>query len=497
MDSFKLYLPSNASTQHFPQNSSSAFKTRLNNPIHLTGNWEVAVESLFYKTKVIKNEESEIKVELETQHRHLVNAIYDYEFKMSKIWTYKTFGLRSLSLHPPPTYKQSIEKLNEVNREILFGLKDIFKFYFTNDAVTFKAETDAFSIALTAKMAKHCGFGSRTILTGSKPIIANKADPQELLLTDYDVSIFEQNVIKRKERIYIKSFGQGTLKPKQLIRRWKKKVAAKYDINLSFENGKVVIQNENENIALSFSKQLDICIGFHHPIFTKGTFVSPLTYLQDLKSSVTEFQWYVDIYGDELSISKAKYLSSAEFSYKFIPRSFPSIGLLYTHLNRELLTLSRKKIKEHFNSHEHSIKFSIDKDNNSKLEVGESVTIELDETLSYLLGFPKKSFVSGETIYSKMSAVAIDEREQFLCLHANVIQPISYGDEKRYILQQFLHNKTDSNGIIVKRFEPLSFLPILSNFIDQVEIKITNIHDKVINFLDSKTIVLLHFRKIQ
>ena len=48
MESFKVYLPSNACELLYPNNHPSDYKTSLDHSIHLDGEWDVGVESIFY-----------------------------------------------------------------------------------------------------------------------------------------------------------------------------------------------------------------------------------------------------------------------------------------------------------------------------------------------------------------------------------------------------------------------------------------------------------------
>ena len=50
--SFRVYLPSNASADVYPNNSPSCYTTRLRKPIQLDGDWEVGVESISYNTNI-------------------------------------------------------------------------------------------------------------------------------------------------------------------------------------------------------------------------------------------------------------------------------------------------------------------------------------------------------------------------------------------------------------------------------------------------------------
>ena len=52
MDSFKVYLPSNTSSDVFPNNTASDYTTRFDTPLELKGQWEVGLESVFYSSQI-------------------------------------------------------------------------------------------------------------------------------------------------------------------------------------------------------------------------------------------------------------------------------------------------------------------------------------------------------------------------------------------------------------------------------------------------------------
>jgi len=81
MESFKLVLPSNASYEHFPNNTSSHYKTYLHNPIQLEGQWEVAAESIYYSAN-IENEQEKGSFHFRVISKNYVpiNNVYSWQF---------------------------------------------------------------------------------------------------------------------------------------------------------------------------------------------------------------------------------------------------------------------------------------------------------------------------------------------------------------------------------------------------------------------------------
>ena len=122
MDSFKVYLPSNASPDHFPKNTASDYRTKLNRPIELNGDWEVGIESLFYSSRVFRQEEKALlEFDVYTERTVFTNDIKPYCFKVNKNNTWK--GLHTNYPDKVETNANNIEQviyyLNSINTKIL------------------------------------------------------------------------------------------------------------------------------------------------------------------------------------------------------------------------------------------------------------------------------------------------------------------------------------------------------------------------------------------
>ena len=83
MESFKLYLPSNVSTEHFPNNSSSNYQTYLHDPLQLEGEWHVAAESIYYAAD-IGDDEGEINLSVAALENIPINNLSTNRFKVGK-----------------------------------------------------------------------------------------------------------------------------------------------------------------------------------------------------------------------------------------------------------------------------------------------------------------------------------------------------------------------------------------------------------------------------
>jgi len=77
MDFFKVYLPSNACSNLYPNNTASDYRTRFDKAINLEGDWEVGVESITYSSN-LNDEREHAKMELSVKLKKVVtvNSLY-------------------------------------------------------------------------------------------------------------------------------------------------------------------------------------------------------------------------------------------------------------------------------------------------------------------------------------------------------------------------------------------------------------------------------------
>lgn len=176
MDSFKVYLPSNASTQLYPSNSPSDYRTRLDQPINVDGDWEVGIESVFYSPN-FQNEGEKARIDFVNVVTSItVNSIYPYELITGSI----SRGIGAVM--PKHAFESNGENLwsvlktiNSINDLILNPSKkktfgEVFDFHLvTTDKVRHIVYTSydrGFTLEITPKLASYMGFGKRTTFSG-------------------------------------------------------------------------------------------------------------------------------------------------------------------------------------------------------------------------------------------------------------------------------------------------------------------------------------------
>ena len=83
-----------------------------------------------------------------------------------------------------------------------------------------------------------------------------------------------------------------------------------------------------------------------------------------------------------------------------------------------------------------------------------------------------------------------------ILLMMEFIQSVSYGNKQLTVLQDFIHVVKGRN-IIEKRFQPLSYVPIIRNHIDTITVKLVNEDEIAITAKDVKTVLVLHFKRVE
>ena len=498
MDSFKIYLPSNASCDHYPNNNASNFKINLNNPIQLEGEWEAGVESIYYDNNIgDKNETSTIAVTTKTLIPTTVNDIYPYKFVLTskQKWPYLGYYPKVIP-NSSKDVETVCEALNSVNGEILENKdKKIFEFYKSNNNICFHAFTDSVIIQITANMGRRLGFDYQTRFSGSSFNTSwAKPSDQPLVKADYEVHIFEQNIVKRHERIIIKDYGEAFLTERKLETRWKKRVSEKYDIKLFFRNNKVIIQNNEKNLALAFSNAFRNIIYHREAIFTNNEWWADKAYSKNNESEIraAEVECYVDIFKDDLAFTTT--LNQSHFEHTFYPHRF-TVEALLMQLNKDMKSRIQANLKDDYNVNHHYCLFSL-KNNFVIIEISSLMEIALDKLLQTILGFKTANLKPG-LHESHTSLTSLNKQIQQFFIHADFIQPISFGTEKHYIFQEFIHQYNYKYDIVERRFQPISYIPIARNYIDTIGIKLTNETYHPIKIKDSKTILIIHFRKVK
>jgi len=499
MDSLKVYLPSNASPSHFPKNTASDYRTKLNRPIELTGDWEVGVESLFYSSNVFRQEEkAKLDFSVYTETDVFTNDVELYRFQVTDKNTWK--GLHSNFPNKIEKNASHLEQvlyyLNSININILHALTkrhygNAFRFYLgENNVVKYESFVDNFAIKLTRSMMKVLGFKYPILGSSFEVATLERNSTLQLSRRDYQVYFFIPEYLKIKKRLIIKKDGEGVDDITQFLQKTFEAVRDDgIDVRVALgEDLHYIFQIHKEGIALQFSEDFRSTFSFPYPLFGGDSFWSRQSI--DISKKYQNQLWYVNIYSTELNSKREKRVIPVSFD--LFPRQQSSLKDVIEDINR----ISKSKIKEttkgNVHDEHHHFELAII-DGYTTMKMGKWLTARFSYNLSSLLGLEGVSFPSGVTTGIR-ALTSLHYHEEQLFILTDFIKDLSVGDRYIPILREFNHSSDDKRQV-ERRFFPVVYVPVTKSFIDQIHIQITDGTFKPITITDSKTILLLHFRR--
>ena len=507
MSSFKLYLPSNASQQNFPNNGPSCFTTQFVNPIHLEGDWQVGVESIYYNSDIgNENELAKVEATYKEKTHVLVNDIYPFQHLVTKDgkWDYSWRKMPLLPNNDVKDFKSFEKALNSINDTIVKDLKhktnnvsskeDMktklpFQFHVNGSKISLTMSYGGLYIRLSNKLAKLLGYNYHVHLPFDfRNNLETVRTTQKMTVDDYRFVVFDRHVVKQHASIILKHKGEAPLSKTDFLQRWEKQVTKRYGVKGWFHKEKFIIQTSTDKMALVFSQPLRAychhwsIIGYDE-FWADWSYGSPFPEYKDIVQWQEE--WVLEVYKDDLELTERK--RTHEFTYSFKPRSYDTVSACAKAIEGELNHWLPKYTKDR-------VTFNL-KDYYSYLIIPTDMTCTISANLKSLFGFDQSLFAAGKHT-SRIIAQLLDKREQELFLHVDVAEQTNYGTTKNHVLQHFIHKKDKKYGIVEKRFEPILYLPVNRNMIDSITVKILNAWKDCVYMRDSKTIVILHFQKL-
>ena len=185
-----------------------------------------------------------------------------------------------------------------------------------------------------------------------------------------------------------------------------------------------------------------------------------------------------------------------EYTADVRPWQFDKIEKAMKHINEKVTNSLRTNLGWKYEESLHNFVLSHNSNGYSKLSLGSELTVRLSNNLYKLLGLckPTLQYVQPYGVRPISKTIGGERRQLFLL--SNIAKPTAYGQERLQILQQFVY-KPSKKTVIEKRFEPISYLPLMSNNIEMIQIQITDEDYDPLYLLDYTTIVCLYFRKVR
>ena len=499
MDSFRVYLPSNASMDIFPDNKPSDFKVEMKSPLILDGKWEVGVENVCYDSDIANsNENEEITVTARAYKAVSMNELFNYPYVLTKDgrWNYDWIQLES-DYYGDSDMPKIRDTLNSGNGLIMKDKrKKVYKFYLTHRYsklwYAFKSYSSGFVMRCNGDLLKHMGFGhSEHTNTG----IANvqKVDfTGRINKSNYKFKMFDSNVVECEERVILKKHNEKGLSITALVNRWNKTIGKKYGEMAENKKGKFNIKKQNDKLTLYFSHSIFHIIRHYQPLIGAGIFWASHAYWFTEEDNYTE--WYVDIYGDRIKTIR-EHEREIKTVFVFPVRKYSTVEELTRKMNSHIEGAVKENLGNNYDVNRYHISFEII-NQKTVLKLGTEMKVHLSKRFASLFGFASQTFDKEVTV-SLESAMTLDKREQLLYIQSDLINPISFGDNKEYILRGFIHDKDKNYGIMEKLFEPILYHPVVKQHISLIHLSITNGLHEHIHFRDTKTLITLIFRRVK
>ena len=498
MDSFRVYLPSNASMDVFPDNKPSDYRVQMNPPLNLEGKWEVGVENVCYHSAIANLKEMErVTLLPRTYDPTSMNELFDYPYVLTKDgkWNYEWIQL-NYNDNDGRT-QHVIDSLNSGNRHIMKNKrKRVYKFYLSYWSMrgfyTFKSYSSGFAMRMDSDLLKHLGFGhSEHVFTEGKGNV-QKVKSKKLTKSNFRMKIFDSNIIECEERIILKKQDEKALSLTEIVKRWNESVGKKYGETAEAKSNKFILNKYNDKLTVFFSPSSQGIVRHYTPIIGSGTFWASHAYTITKESN--DVEWYVDIYGDRI-----KSIRHRERDIKSVidmpVREFSTVQDVINTLNPHIVNILQMNLPDKYNPKQYNASFSIE-NQRTILKLGSEMKIELSDYFAKLFGFAGQKFSEPITVSSE-SPMTLGKLEQRLCVQSDLITPIAYGDKKEYVLREFIHNEEFNYGIMEKLFQPILYQPVVKQNISTIFLRITNGLRESIHLRDTKTLITLIFRRVK
>ena len=206
----------------------------------------------------------------------------------------------------------------------------------------------------------------------------------------------------------------------------------------------------------------------------------------NFNSNLSSDVWYIDIYSSELDATDKN--SYVTFGIDIFPWKFNTLRKSLIYMNDEVNKKIKAVAKQFHDETNHKFEFGLTLTKHCTLNLGKWLHVnQMTSNLSSLLRLPQSSIQ--HSIKGVHEAGILLNRSRQLYLLSNMVQATTHGNKRLPILCDFLHST--GNDISEKRFDPISYIPIVKPRIDFIHLQLTDDQHKPVKIKDSKTLVTL------
>ncbi len=495
MSSFKLYLPSNACPEVYPNNTPTDFRTAFNKPLVLEGQWEVGLESISYSPQIHDDtQRAHMLLKVGKAKRALLNDEYAYHYRLNvdNSWPGYNGVIPPVFESDPNKIDNVLNTLNSLNDQMLTsGTAFHFRYHFVRDVV-FEPYDENLFIRLTPRLASVLGFRHLNTMGRhefSSPFVRNAAKGT---LTQEDYRVCYLNTYLQREETFTLKWNNTPFDGKKntFLGMWRS--AIPYKVDVAIKDKTLSVTKHDETIAIEFSHSLQRACHRTMPIIGKDANVGTKALQFDKKNDFTNDHWYVTVYRTDMSTVR-------HYIYRDIPlslmpwRSNTIRELLHT-INRKVAKTLKRKLMRSYHQGRHLFSLKLQTSQHVKLTLGKRLEVEFSPKLAHLLGFSQDRLQRREIIAPR-EVDALFNRARQLHVLTNIIQPTAVGNQQVQILRDFVHQSTQEN-MSVKYFDTISYIPLRINRIDSIHMQLVNDMMETVKIKDAKTLITLYFRKV-
>ena len=507
MSSFKLYLPSNACPDVYPNNTPADFRTVLDKPIELEGNWEVGLESICYSPQIHddESEKATITLFILRVHRPLINDDHKIRYHLNADNSWAGFlGVKPRRFESNLlNVKNVLRTLNSLNDLIVIS-GSVFQFRFNEHGhIVYECSDPGFFITLRPHLAYLLGFYTRStfgMCTSIKPrkmapfVPQTQEEPMMKVLEweDYHVRYLHTELQSAIGTVTLKRNGEPfDGRRESLMKMWQTHLA--YSITLEFKvTGELMLSGFKEDLAFVFSPAMQRTFYLSGPLIGESRMMSTWPFKPSNFTNATNEHWYVTVYSTKMRTKRVVERFAHPLSLSL--RKFNTIPELLISINGKVKTKLVSILKKNYHSRRHHCSLRLLPSKHVALRLGSRIELEFSRNLGHLLGFPTSRLFRSRT-QAEREVDNLFNRSRQLHVMTNIVQATAVGGRQLQILRDFLHTPSRET-LSVKHFDTISYIPVNQNRLDSIHIQIVDDRNECVQLKDVKTLLTLYFQKI-
>ena len=183
-----------------------------------------------------------------------------------------------------------------------------------------------------------------------------------------------------------------------------------------------------------------------------------------------------------------------DIDFSLMPWRSNTIRELLNMINNKVQAVLKTNLKKSYHAKRHSFSLKLLPSQHVVLKLGKRLEVEFSANLAFLLGLPNKRFKLRHTDAVREVDVLFNRSRQLHVL-TDIIQPTAIGNKQLQILRDFVHQRT-TKDLSVKHFDSISYIPLMLNRIDTINMRLVNDMFETVKVKDTKTLITLYFRKV-